>query len=328
MAGLRLGWVTALDLVRQGATAALIVLLAVLGASLLPFFLVAAAAALVPLVLTAVLVRGDIPLVPGGDRRAWAALLRQTLPFALATAVGAIYFRLAILLVDLLSTPHQTGLFGVSFRIVDVLIVVPQLTITAALPIFSRAARDDRERLDYGLGLVAESMAMLAGAVALALAAGAPIAIEIVAGDGFEGAVPVLRLHAIALMFAFFTAPWAYALISLRRHRDVLAINAAGIVALAVGLALLVPEHGARGAAIATIVGELVLALTGMWLALRAGIRPQLGRLPRIALALALAAVPAALLPALPAVAAGLAVYVGVLLALRAIPDELLGALR
>jgi O-antigen/teichoic acid export membrane protein len=329
MAKLRLGWVTALDLLRQALTAVMIVALALAGAALLPFFAVAAVAALVPLVVTAALVRGDIPLVPGADRRAWAELLRQTLPFALATAVGALYFRLAILLVELLSTPHETGLFGVSFRIVEVLIIVPQLTISAALPIFSRAARDDRQRLDYGLGLVVESTVMLAGAVAIALIAGASIAIDVVAGDGFDGAVPVLRLHAVALVFSFFAAPWSYALLSLRRHRDLLAMNGLALVVLGIGLALLVSDHGARGAAAATIAGEAVLALSGMWFALRAGVAPRLGRLPRIAAAAALAAVPAVLLPAFPGTAAALAVYVGALLALRAVPDELLhGVLR
>ncbi len=328
MAQLRLGWVTVLELLRQALTAALIVTLALAGATLLPFFVVAPVAALAPLVLTAALVRGDIPLKPGADRRAWAELLRQTLPFALATAVGAIYFRLAILLVDLLSTPQQTGLFGVSFRIVEVLIIVPQLTISAALPIFARAARDDRERLDYGLGLIAESMLMLAGAVAIGLTAGATIAIDVVAGDGFDGAAGVLRLHAIALALAFFAAPWGYALLSLRRHGALLAINGAALVALGIGLALLVPDHGARGAAIATIAGEAVLAATGMWLAVRAGVRPRLARLPRIAAAAGLAAIPAALLPALAGVLVGLAVYAAVLIALRTVPDELLGALR
>jgi O-antigen/teichoic acid export membrane protein len=328
MAGLRLGWVTALDLLRQALTAVAIVLLALAGATLLPFFLVAPLAALAPLVITALIVRGDIPLLPGADRRGWADLLRQTLPFALATAVGALYFRLAILLVDLLSTPRQTGLFGVSFRIVEVLVILPQLTIGAALPIFARAARDDRERLDYGLGLVAETVLMLAVAVAIALCAGAPIAIDVVAGDDFDGAVAVLRLHAIALLCAFFAAPWGYALLSLRRHRDLLVMNGAALGTLAVGLALLVPDHGARGAAVATIAGEAVLAATGVLLAFRAGVRPRLGRVPRIAVAGALAAVPAVLLPAVPAVLAGLAVYGLVLVATGSLPEELLGALR
>jgi O-antigen/teichoic acid export membrane protein len=328
MAELRLGWVAVLDLLRQAVTAALIVVLSLAGATLLPFFLVAIAASLVPLVVTAALVRGDIPLLPGVDRAAWRGLLRQTLPFALATAVGAVYFRLAILLVDLLSDERQTGLFGVSFRIVEVLIIVPQLTIGAALPIFSRAARDDRERLNYGLGLVAEAMMMLGGALAIGLIAGAPIAIDVVGGGKYDDAVGVLQLHAVALLLAFTAAPWAYALLSLRRHREVLVMNGLAIVALATALALLVPDHGARGAAGATIAGEATLALSGMWLTRRAGVPLRIGRAPRIAVAGALAAIPAALLPAAAAVAAGLAVYVAVLFALRAVPEELLHARR
>jgi O-antigen/teichoic acid export membrane protein len=328
MAELRLGSVAALDLLRQALTGVLIVLLALAGATLLPFFAVAAAAALAPLVVTAVLVRGDIPLVPRADRAVWMHLLRQTLSFSLATAVGAVYFRLAILLVKLLSTAHQTGLFGVSFRIVDVLIIVPQLTISAALPIFSRAARDDRERLAYGLGLVSDSMVMFGGAIAIGLTAGAAVAIQVVGGGKYAAAAPVLRLHAIALLFSFSAAPWSFALLSLRRHRELLAMNGLAIVVLAIGLALLVPGHGAQGAAGATIAGEMTIAFSGMYFAARAGMSVRIGRLPKIAAAAAVAAIPAALLPSLPAALAGLAVYAGVLFALGAIPEELLHARR
>lgn len=328
MAELRLGWVTILDLLRQAATAVLIVVLAVAGAQLLPFFAVAPAAALLALVLTARIVRGTIPLAPSFDRERWAALLRQTLPFALATAVGSLYIRLAILMVDLLSTPRETGLFGVSFRVVEVLIIVPQLTIGAALPIFSRAARDDHERLQYGLGLAGEAMVMLGAAVALALAAGAPIVIDVVAGADFGAAEDVLRLHGVALLLSFAAAPWGFGLVSLKRHREMLICAATATAVLLVALAVLVPAHGAVGGAWATIIGEASLVLVTAYLVHRAGIPVRLGRLPRIAVAAGLAVIPAALLPPLAAVPAALAVYVGALLVLRAVPRELLDAVR
>lgn len=328
MADLRLGWVTILDLLRQAATAVLIVVLAVAGAELLPFFAVAPAAAFLALLLTARIVRGNIPLTPSFDRERWVALLRQTLPFALATAVGSLYLRLAILMVDQLSTPRETGLFGVSFRVVEVLIIVPQLTIGAALPIFSRAARDDHERLEYGLGLAGEAMVMLGAAVALALAAGAPIVIDVVAGSGFAEAEDVMRLHGVALLLSFAAAPWGFGLVSLRRHTEMLVCAAVATAVLLVGLFLLVPDHGAIGGAWATIAGEAALALTGAFLVRRAGIPLRMGRLPRITVAAGLAVAPAVLLPPLAAVPAALLVYVGVLLALRAIPAELLEAVR
>ncbi|HVL97125.1 MAG TPA: oligosaccharide flippase family protein [Solirubrobacteraceae bacterium] len=328
MAELRLGWVTVIDLARQVATAIAIVALAAAGAGLVPFFVVAPAAGLLALALTARLVRGSVPLRPAAEREQWRELLAQTLPFALAAAVGAIYFRLAILLVDLLSTDRQTGLFGASFRIVEVLVVVPQLMLSAALPIFSRAARDDAERLRYGLGLVAQASLIAGGAVAVGLVLGAPVAIDVVAGPDFDGAEPVLRLHAVALLFSFLAAPAGYALLSLRRHQRGQRRGVHDQDLAMAALAILVPVDGARGAAVATVIGEAVLAGSGALLVARSGHRLRIAKAPRIVLAAAVALAPGLVLPALPAAALGLAIFVGALLALRAVPDELLDEVR
>jgi type III secretory pathway component EscU len=95
---------------------------------------------------------------------------------------------------------------------------------------------------------------------------------------------------------------------------------------------LLASSHGARGAAVATTLGEAAIVVVGAALLVRAteGLRLPFGVLLRVAAA----AVPAfalALVPGLPTVVLvvlATAVYVGILLALRAIPPELLVELR
>ena len=52
---------------------------------------------------------------------------------------------------SLVSTAVETGYFSASFRIVEVLIAVPAMLVTAAFPILARAARDDAARLRYAL---------------------------------------------------------------------------------------------------------------------------------------------------------------------------------
>ena len=87
-----------LDLARQVVTVGLIAALVLAGAELLPFFAVPLLAGLTALGLTLPLVVGRIPLVPAVRlRRAWR-LVRQTLPYAAATAFGIIYFRVEIIL--------------------------------------------------------------------------------------------------------------------------------------------------------------------------------------------------------------------------------------
>jgi uncharacterized membrane protein len=107
------------------------------------------------------------------------------------------------------------------------------------------------------------------------------------------------------------------------------------IGALAVGsvlVAMLTALAGSDGAASATAVMEIGLAVVGFLVLSRghAHLRPSLRRLPRILLAGMIAATPA-LIPGIPTLAlviVATALYGGLLFASGAIPDELMDGLR
>ena len=90
-AALRLGTLSALDLARQVLTVVAIVGLVVLGAGVLPLLAVALAVNLVLIPPTAALARHQISLRMSLRPRHWLSLLRLTVSFSLATAVGTIY---------------------------------------------------------------------------------------------------------------------------------------------------------------------------------------------------------------------------------------------
>jgi O-antigen/teichoic acid export membrane protein len=330
-AQLRLGWLTIVELVRQAVVVAGTVALVLAGAGLLPFLALQGPAALVALVLTAWLVRGTVPLRPAFRADEWRALVREVLPYSAATIVATIYFRAALIVLGLVSTETETGYFGAAFRVTEVLLTLPTLIVAAAFPIFSRAARDDHERLAYGVDRVFQAALVAGGGLSLALVLGAPFAIDVVAGPGFEPAVDVLRIQALGLMLSFVSTTLFYSLLSLRVHR---AILATACVALAVNLVLtgvLGGAHGATGAAVATVIAELagIVVAAGMLLRSHRAVMPGLGGIPRVAVAAGLGAL-VLLVPGLPPVAdavAGTLVYTVVVLALRAVPRELLDAL-
>lgn len=330
-ADLRLGWVAALDFVRQAATATFVVILVVAGASLLPFFAVSVAAALIALVLGIVLVRREVSGRPAADPAEWWLLLRDTLPYAAATAIAILYFRIAVILMSLIAGTEETGYFGAAFRIIEIVSAIPWLLVTSAFPVLVRAARDDRDRLRYALQRLFE-VSVIAGVwMALVVWVGAPFAIDVVGGDDYAPAVDPLRALGFAMISSFLVATWGLALLSLRRHITLLVTNTVALLLAAGATLVLEPALGATGAAIATAGAELVLALIYVVVLVR--LRPDLlpsGRIVgRVALAAAAAIAPAIAFD-LPSVAlAGIAttLYFGVLLALKAIPTEVIEAL-
>jgi O-antigen/teichoic acid export membrane protein len=328
LARLQLPAVTAIEVLRQVGTGATIVVLVLLGAPLLPFWAATIPAGVAATAMGALLIRRTMPLRPAFDRGTWGALLRRTLSYSMAAAVGVIYFRMAILIMSHVTSAQQTGYYGASFRIIEVLFIVPQLIVGSTLPIFSRAARDDHARLNYALGRTFDACMLLGLAVGLSLITGAAFIISVVAGPRFAPATTVLRIQGIALIATFMGAVLGYALLSLGRYRDVLVINLAILVLSGVLTGVLASKYGALGAASATTAVEIVYTGTLAVAVVRAGARPQVsvGAMPRAVLAALLGAL-AMIPPELPNVVRpvlAVTVYCGALLVLRAVPRELL----
>jgi O-antigen/teichoic acid export membrane protein len=328
-AEIRLVAVSALELLRQSATVAVLLALVAAGAGVAAFLGATIPVGVVLLVATLLVVRRTVPLRVSFDPAEWRRLLADTLPYAAAIAIGVLYSYVTILLMSLVATKLETGYFGAAHRIFYVLTQVPGLLVSAAFPVLARAARDDRERLRYAVQRLFEALLLCGVGLGLLVVAGAEAAIEIVAGPEYEPAVPVLRLQGIALAATSLIALGSFGLLSLRRHKELLVCNAAGLVVTTALTLLIAPAYGAEGAAVALVVGEIALGLT-LFVALARGdgVRPRLGVVPRVAVAAVLACVPAFALglPSVPAALAAAVVYAVAAFALRAVPEELLQA--
>jgi O-antigen/teichoic acid export membrane protein len=196
---LRFGWATLTELVRQAVSVAAIVVLVLVSAGLVPLLWVPLVATAVSLVMAAVLVHGRMPLRPAFSWTRWRPVLLDTLPYAIAIAVGVAYFRAAMLIVSLVSTEVETGYFAMSFRVIEILIGLPTLVLGAAYPILVRSAAEDAERFERAVRRTLELSMVLGAFLSLVTALAAPFVIAVLAGAEFDPSVPVLRIQALAL---------------------------------------------------------------------------------------------------------------------------------
>jgi O-antigen/teichoic acid export membrane protein len=329
--GLRFGWVAGLQLAIQVGVAIEAVALALAGAGLLPFFAMQLPVVIPVLAITMLVGGRDSRLAPALETREWGRMVGRILPFSGAVVLSVVYFQIAQVMVSLLSSPTETGYFGVSFRVLAAFTMLPPLLVSTALPLLARAARDDAERFDYASRRLVETMMLAGCGLALALFLGAPFAIDVIAGSGYGHSVEVLHILSVALLGTFVISARGYALLSLDR---LLAILTCGVIALTVVLACGVPlisAYGAKGAAIALVAAELTLGLSYEW-ALAHGrpeLRMDLGFVLRAATATLLVGVAVSVLglPSAVAAALGLALYAAALLALGIVPAEVREAL-
>jgi O-antigen/teichoic acid export membrane protein len=326
-AELRLGVLSLLELARQALTMIAIVALIVLGAGVFPLLAVTLVVYVVLIPVTARLAGGRISLRMELRPRRWRSLLRLTVAFSLATAVGAVYVYTAQIITSLVASGHQSGLFAASFRVFMVAVTVPGLLVSGAIPLLARAARDDRERLAYAMQRIFEVSLILGIAAALGMLAGAQFVIAVIAGPKYAGAAPSLRILGVAMSASFLVAGWGFALLSLKRYTSVLVVNTAALIVSCALTLILATAHGAQGAALATLCGESTLA-AGYLLVLVLGnpeLRPRLQIVPKVALATvpAVALVLVLGLPSLVRAVLALLVYSLLIVSTRAIPEEI-----
>lgn len=328
-AQLRLGAVTALDVLRNALSAALLGALAATGAGLLTLLAVPLPVGLALVVAAFPLARGSMPWRPSRAFARWRALSAEILPYAVATAVGFIYVYLTVIVLGFVADEREVGIFSAAFRVFIVLAGASGLLAQTAFPLLARAARDDSQRLAYGTQRLIEGSFILAAVAGLGTAFAAPVAIEVIAGGGpFADAIGVLELQAIAFAGTFPAAVAGFVLLAQGRYRAVLTVNA---IALAASLVLTLTLATAKGAGVANIAGELAL-VGGYVVALVSGpdrLALSFGLLPRIALATAAGTLAGLLVPgpAVAATAAALGVFALAIAALRGVPREIREAL-
>ena len=280
---LRLGAITSLETLRHALTLVGVALLVLGGASLLPFFGVQVAVGRDRAAPHAAVRRRR-----GGheahDRAGEGpALLRESLPIAVALAMNVVYLRLLVVLVSMQTDERETGLFATSFRIFEILLGIPTLVLAVALPLLAVAGAEDRERLRYALQRMTETAVAASLLLVLVTFVLAEPAILLLGDEQYRDAAPILRVQAFALLGVFVGQVFTLGLVSLRRQRDVAIANGIALAVVIVLGIVLVRAYAGIGGAVAAVATEALLALLLLWFLARAGdgVVPRLGFLWR-----------------------------------------------
>ncbi len=326
-AELRYGWVTVSDLLRQLVNVGLLVGLALAGADVVLLLGVAIPASACSLLFTLWLVRGRISLRPTFALGKWWPLVRDSVPWAIVAAVNVVYFRLAIIVMSIAATALETGYFATSMRIVEVLIGIPVLAVGAVYPILVRTVHGDGTRFAYAAERLFELSLAVGVWMVVCLEIGAPFTIHVLGGANAEPAVAVLRIQGPAVIATFVGVACGFPLLTLRRFRGAIIANLVALVLSGALTLILVGPLGARGAAIAAVSAEFVMATLVVGFLKQAAPEARLPRMaiPAVAIAGGLATGVGLLLPVHPLIGAAVAsgVYCVMLRLLGRFPPEI-----
>jgi O-antigen/teichoic acid export membrane protein len=318
------------DTVRNLITTVVIALLVAAGASLVAFFAGQIVVGVILLAVTPLIVRREWLSGPRFALGVWRSVLGKALAVAVAYTLGLVYFRLLLIILSLVSTDREVGLFGTSLRIYELLVGIPVLVLGVALPVLSAAATRP-ERFRYQLRRVSEGALLLATFTAVGTGLAAEPIVTLLGGKEYRDAAPVLQVHIAGFVSMFLASVCATILVAIDRQRTLIVLNALALGFLLLIGAIVVPAYDAMGAAIAAAIGETFLALISVVALARRGHRvlPPATWLVRLAVAAPLGLATGVLvpLPQLAAAVLGTLVFVATVLGLRLAPPELVDSL-
>jgi O-antigen/teichoic acid export membrane protein len=253
-------------------------------------------------------------------------------PVFLSEALGMITLRLDTVTLSVLSTPPEVAFYGVASKLREIGSKVPFMFGAFLLPVLVRLL-DEPANFEKRVGdaLLATWVFSVGGMIALGCYAEEIVAF--IAGGSFAPAAACVRVSGIALAATSLVAILNAAALALNRAHSVVKSHLIGAVVSLGGFVLLIPHHGAIGAALAVAAGEVVFMITMLFVSGTHGL-PRLpwGKLAGvagvgIATAATIAAARASELPNYVLLLGGAIIYPALLLVTRLVDPAQLQAM-
>lgn len=215
------------------------------------------------------------------DRVFVRSIFLETLPLGVVTILGLIYFKIDTVILSLLKTSTDVGIYGAPYKILEILIAMPAMFVGSVFPALSEAfATQNQERVKVLLRksfniLSMGSFGVIAGVFALA-----PNIIEFVAGPEYLSTSTIeLFKHAISsdtvlqiLIFAvgcsFWSSLFISSIITFGKQKELLKPYAFLMVFNVVANLILIPRYSYVAAASVTVVTEMIILIYS-WIILK-----------------------------------------------------------
>jgi O-antigen/teichoic acid export membrane protein len=216
-----------------------------------------------------------VSLRPIVDPAYWRSLLRGALALGLAVSLTQIYFRVDTLLLALLTSSTEVGLYGAAYKFIELSqFVVGGIAISVFPPLTRFIATGD-PRAQRLIQKSFDVLLAVAAPLALAMIVLSSQIILLTAGAEFLEAGAALQLLAPYVLFSFVNGLLVRILLGFKRDRTLLVL-AVTILALNVSLNLVfIPMYGFRAAAVVTVVSEAFALVIGAVAVRRLGALPK-----------------------------------------------------
>lgn len=182
-----------------------------------------------------------------------SVFIRDVLPLGAGILISAIYFRIDVYFIQQWHGFQPVGGYNAAFRLVEALRLLPAAVMAVTFPVLVRATDlHALKRIGGGLTLAGVALAALC-------AAGGGLIMPLLYGETYAYAAPAFSILALALPLFYLNYALTHQVIGWDGQRAYLLVAAVALAANVAANIALVPSQGIVGAAIATVLTEVVV---------------------------------------------------------------------
>lgn len=196
------------------------------------------------------------------DKAVFKDIFHRSWPVAISISFNLIYLKADTLILSLVRTQSEVGLYGAAYRMIDVLSNLPMMFMGIMLPLLTFAwSTGDKEQFKHYFRRAFDIVSimilpMTAGGIFLAR----PL-MTFLAGREFTDSGIYLQILFVALLAIFFGAVPAHAIIALKKQRDIIWWYIIDAVISLIAYIILIPRFGGVAAAWVTVFSEAFIAV-------------------------------------------------------------------
>lgn len=182
-----------------------------------------------------------------------ARFCRQVLPLGAAALISALYFRIDVYFIQQWHGFQPVGGYNAAFRLVEALRLVPAAVMAVTFPLLVNT-RDTTLVRRIGARLMAAGVVL-----AIVCALSATTIVPLLYGSRYAYAAPAFAILSLALPLFFLNYALTHQVIGWGGHAAYLVVVTLALAANVAANLAFVPERGIAGAAIATVLTEVVV---------------------------------------------------------------------
>lgn len=197
----------------------------------------------------------------------WREIIKKSWPLGLTIFLNLIYLRADVFILSLLKSQSEVGIYGATYKIIDVLTALPFMFAGLILPILSlNWANRNANRFNQVLQKSIDAMFMLA----VPLIVGAQIVAKplmiMATGGNFQAAGDVLKILILAIGFIFIGCLLAHAVIALDKQKNTIGAYIFTALTALLGYLFFIPLYSYYAAAWVTVYSELSIAIFSFYI--------------------------------------------------------------